>query len=110
MVDPPPPASTSVGGGGSGDRSNPDRACRDPYGSLLNLLSGRGGPLGGEELGLGNPILPGTAGVRGGSGPRTGAGDIGRGQPGRNGASHALVIIRSGRLLLNQPTSIHLTG
>ena len=96
MVDLPPPAATLVGGGGSGERNNPGRALRDPCSPLSDIPKGWGGPLIGEAIGTGDPFFPGAACVGGGSHPQPGAGEIGWGLPGWNGASHALAILRPG--------------
>ena len=67
------------------------------------LGQGRGG-------GGGGPLLPGASSIGGGRRPRPGAGDIGRCGPRRNGASHALAILRQGQHVLNHPTSLRLPG
>ena len=76
----------------------------------LSVGSPQGGSHDGEALGLGDPLLPGAAGVGGGSGPRHGAGDSGRIQHRQKGAFHALAIIYPGRPLFDPMTSVCLTG
>ena len=92
-VQPGPPTDTSVGGGVSGDQSGPGRALHDPCGPFPDGPQGWGGHFIGEELRLGDPLLPDVDCVGGGPNPRPGAGDIGQGRTEQNGASHALAII-----------------
>ena len=61
-------AATLVGGRGSGDRGNPGRACHNPHGTFLKRPQGRDGPHAKGALGLGDPLRPGGASIRGGTG------------------------------------------
>ena len=72
------PTATSVGGGVFEDQRNPGRACLNPRDTFLNRPQGQNGPHARGALGLVDPLLPGGASVRGGPGPRPGAGDDGR--------------------------------
>ena len=104
------PAVSSIGGGGSEDRINPDRALCDPREPFPDGPRGWGGPIIREVIGPGDPLLPGVACVGGIPYLRPGAGNIGRGWPGRNGDSLALIIIRPGRPILNHPMYLFLPG
>ena len=101
---------TLVSGGGSENRSDPGRALHDPRVPFSNSPRGWVGPLIIQVLWTGGPLLPGADGVGGGPHARPVVGDIGQGQPGRNGASHALTILRPGQHILDQPTSLLLPG
>ena len=90
------PLATSVGGGGSRDQGNPGRACPNPCGAFPHRPRRRDGPHAGGVLGPGDSLLTGVASIKGGPGPRPGAGDNGWTQLGRKGASHAIALLRRG--------------
>ena len=104
------PGATLVGGRGSGYRSNPGRSRHDSCGSLLKRPQLWGDPIDGEVFSTGDPLLPGAAGVGGGSCPWPVAGDIGQIRPILNGASNALAILRPGQHIFDQPTYVYLPG
>ena len=88
-----PPLSASVGGGGARDQLTPQRYCWGSIGSVTSHTGGQVGAIFTATHRVRHPHLPQVPRLRGVPSNQTGVTHLAVDQPGRNGASPALIFL-----------------